>query len=621
MRFFLLGLSFVFVTYYALHHGSYSLIDRQQIAVYVWVAIGIAAIFGALPAVRPPKILLIPLFALLGMALWSLIALTWTESAERTFAEFGRIVGYLGVMVLIWIGVGRNSWRLVAAGLLSAGVVVTYLLVLSRFWPSAFPSDTVAESFKTTRINYPFGYWNAVGAWCAMTATLCLSYGAHARSGVVRALALGSVPVCAIGLYLALSRAGFGGAILGAIVVVLLAQWRWLTFFQTLLAVAASLAAILALRGHPELVNATGSGGAWSMGLVLAGLGALLGCVAWAGAKFSLGERLRMPASSGRKLGIAGGLLAVIAIVFAAASFGPEAYDEFTGGEWNRGPAGAARLTVLNGNRYNAWESGWHAFEAHPVGGTGPGTFEFWWSRDAVNWEFLRDAHNIYVEALAETGIVGFVLLLSFLVGLIVVALVARRGIPRASSGAVGINGGLLAVFAVFLLQAGVDWLWESTAITIFALVAAAVAGAAASETRREGAGAMLPLGLALASVLAVIILMAGLANARQIERSQAAFRAGDGEAALEHANAAINAQRWSATAWAQRALALEELGNYDEALEAIQVAQAKEPYNWRWPLVSAKIYVEIGEPTLAAEQTAKARSLRPLAALFDPRR
>jgi O-antigen ligase len=606
------------VTYYALHHGTYSLLDRQQMAVFVWVGVGIAAICGVLPAVKPPRILLVPLFAILALAAWTLLSMAWTESAERTFAEFARIVGYLGVVVLVWIGLGRNTWRLAAGGLLAAGVLVCFLTLMSRLWPAQFPSDTVAINLKTTRINYPFGYWNAVGCWSAMTITLCLAYAGHARSGVVRGLALASVPMCSVGLYLALSRAGFGGAVIGAIVVVVLAEWRWLTFVQTLLAAAGSAAVILVLRAQSALTSASGTDGAWTLAVALIAVGAVLALIAAWGKSRELGPRLRMGRRSGRGLSIAIAVAAAIAVVAVVATFGGEAYEEFTGNDPGAiATSSDARLAQLNGNRHNLWTSAWRAFEAHPLGGIGAGTFEFWWSRDGANGEFVRDVHNIYLEALAEQGIIGFLLLLAVLLGLLYSAWTARSRLIRARSGAVGVHGGMIAVFAGFLLQAGVDWMWESTAVAVFALVAVALAGAASSEPREGPAGASKSIGLLVVSVLATITMFAGLANQRQIEKSQSAFRAGDLNASVAHADDAIAAQSWSATAYSQRALALEQAGEQEAALKSILIAEDKEPFNWRWPLVASRIYVQLGRPKDAAAALRRARELRPYLKLF----
>lgn len=605
-------MAFLVLTFYALNHGSYSLLDRQQIAVFVWVGIGVASIFGVLPAVKPPQVLLVPLIAILAFAAWTLLSLAWTESAERTFAEFARVVGYVGVLVLIWIGIGRTTWRLAAAGLLSAGVFVCLLTMLSRFYPAWFPSDTVAVNLKTTRINYPFGYWNAVGCWSAMTITLCLAYAGHARSGVVRGLALAAVPMCSVGLYLALSRAGVGGAILGAIVVLVLAESRWLTFIQTGLAAAGSLVVVLVVREQPEIVTRTGTAGAGAILTALLVVSLALGLFAWLGARARLGDRLRLDESVGRGLGAAAAVVAVVAGVALAVAFGGRAYEQFTGRDVILTPTTTdARLGTLHGNRHNIWDSAWDAFTANPVVGIGPGTYEFWWSRTGANGEFVRDAHNIFLETLAELGTVGLLILLAFFGGLLLAAWRARAGLSGQRDGARGIQTGLIAVFVVFVAQSAVDWMWESTAIAVFALVAIALATVSSSPKRAERSTASASVGLLITAILATIILFPGLANQRQIEKSQAAFRAGDYKLSLAHADDAIVAESWSATAYAQRALALLELGELAQARVAVDLAEEKEPTNWRWPLIALDIAIADGDVEGAVAARKRALELR----------
>lgn len=606
------------LTYYALNHGSYSLIDRQQIAVFVWVAIGVAAICGVLPAVKPPRVLLIPLLAMLGMAAWTLLSLTWTESAERTFAEFARIIGYLGVMVLIWIGVGRTTWRLVAAGLLTAGVLVCFLTLMSRLWPSMFPSDTVAINLKTTRINYPFGYWNAVGCWSAMTVTLCLAYAGHARSGVVRGLSLAVVPMCAAGLYLAVSRAGFGGALFGICVVIALAQNRWLTFVQAVLAVLGSGVVMVAINSEPSIMSGYDSSGAGTVALTTVACFAALFAVGYFGLRWELGKRMRMPRHIGRPLGAIAVFLLLLLGGLGVAAYGGDAYDQFADRKVVVVAKGSDdRLTQLSGNRFYVWKSAWNAFRAHPVVGIGPGTFEYWWSRDGLNAEFLRDAHNLYLEALAETGVVGLSLLLAALGGLLIGAGAAYRSLYSTGDESAGIVAGLIGVGAVFVVQSSVDWMWESTAVAVFALASLGVAGSAMSRPRESRTSASKSIALLVASACCVIVLLPGLSNWRQIEKSQREFRSGNFAASVVSANRAIEAASWGATAEGQKALALEAAGEFDEALEAIRRARSKEPTNWRWPLVELQIQLQRGNPRGATEAFKSTKRLRRFLEVF----
>jgi tetratricopeptide (TPR) repeat protein len=276
------------------------------------------------------------------------------------------------------------------------------------------------------------------------------------------------------------------------------------------------------------------------------------------------------------------------------------------------------RLAQLNGNRHNLWDSAWRAFESQPVHGIGPGTFEFWWGRDGVNAEFVRDVHNVYLETLAETGAIGLLLLLAFFGGLLWAAWWGRRVLVQQRSDAIGIQAGLMAVFLVFMLQAAADWMWESTAVAVFALVAIALAGSAVSEQSSVASrNATRSVGLLLAAAMAVLVMLPGLANQRQIEKSQAAFREKAYDRASAAADKAIEAESWSATAYGQKALALEGEGQLPAAREAIDHALAKEPYNWRWPLVAAQIEVKMGDAPAAAESFRRAQELRRYSPLF----
>src|SRR5262249_12248133 len=84
------------------------------------------------------------------------------------------------------------------------------------------------------------------------------------------------------------------------------------------------------------------------------------------------------------------------------------------------------RLEAANGNgRYQFWQAAVHATASDPLRGIGPGTFEFWWARHATTDGFIRNAHSLYFETLAETGIIGLALLGGLL--LWVAAIAVRR--------------------------------------------------------------------------------------------------------------------------------------------------------------------------------------------------
>ena len=98
-------------------------------------------------------------------------------------------------------------------------------------------------------------------------------------------------------------------------------------------------------------------------------------------------------------------------------------------------------------------------------------SFQVEWRRERGSADFTTDAHSIYLETLAELGIVGG-LLLAALYGTVLAGL--ARG-TRAAPGDPGVAAAA-AVLAAFAIHAGVDWDWEMPAATLPALIMAAMA-------------------------------------------------------------------------------------------------------------------------------------------------
>src|SRR5262249_62394694 len=104
--------------------GSYDLLIRQQETLAIWWVLGLGFAFGVLPRARPSRGVIVPLAALLLLAVWTAISLGWTQSDERTFIELNRFLHFAGLLLLIWSLVDRDTWKAAAAGLFTAAVVV-----------------------------------------------------------------------------------------------------------------------------------------------------------------------------------------------------------------------------------------------------------------------------------------------------------------------------------------------------------------------------------------------------------------------------------------------------------------------------------------------------------------
>ncbi len=116
--------------------------------------------------------------------------------------------------------------------------------------------------------------------------------------------------------------------------------------------------------------------------------------------------------------------------------------------------------------RYEYWRVALETFANQPLYGTGSGGFRVEWLRERSEEDTSRDAHSLYLETLAELGLLGFAALLAFLAGLV---LCARRALVADRDAVVGLVG----LLATYLLHAALDWDWEMPAVTLLAIVLA----------------------------------------------------------------------------------------------------------------------------------------------------
>jgi O-antigen ligase len=148
--------------------------------------------------------------------------------------------------------------------------------------------------------------------------------------------------------------------------------------------------------------------------------------------------------------------------------------------------------------RGDYWHVAWRAAGERPLLGWGAGAFDLVWGAfgDLAHWRGALDAHSLYLETLAELGVVGVVLLASFLVP--VVAAFRASAPSRVTAAALGGS-------TAFLFHAGLDWDWEMPAVTVAGLVCLAAAASAGRPLRvgrgLRAAAAVLALATAAAYV------------------------------------------------------------------------------------------------------------------------
>jgi hypothetical protein len=625
-------LPFGLVFYLALKGGGYDAVVYSQVGIAAWWLVLLGALVGVLPVARIRPAAWLGLGLLFAFAAWTALGIGWSESAERSLAEVGRVAAYLGVFSLALAVQGRDGLRRTVGAVAAAIALVGALALLSRLHPAWFPADDAARALQGVRerLNYPLNYWNGLGALMAIGVPLALALAARARTLSVRALAAAAIPVLSLTAFYTLSRGGIAAGAIGVIAFIALYPRR-LAMLPTLLVAGGGAAILIAGAVQREaLADGLHTAAASSQGdemlamtLVVCAGAALVQVAIGLAARYGVGPRPDVP----RPAAVAFlGAVAAVAVGLAVGLSGElsERWEEFKK-PGTPGP-GIERLESTQGSfRYQVWESAVDANATDPIVGIGPGTFEYWWAREKDIDTYLRDAHSLYLETLGELGIVGLALVLG-LIGT-VLAVGARRAFRGGEEGRAMLAGATAGCVA-FAVAATVDWVWELAVLPVaFLLLSAAILGPRRAPPR-SGEGpdatpppAALPIGVraavvavAAASLVAIAIPMAKTAFVRESQQDADAAALGP---ALSKAGDAESVEPFAARPRLQQALVLELSGDLDGAAAAAREATREESDNWRNWLVLARLEAERGRAAEAVDAYRKARSLNPQSPLF----
>ena len=442
------------------------------------VVLPILAVCGAL-APRPMVPRGSPRIALAGLAAytaWATVSIAWARILGDASEDAYRLALYCAAFLLALIGLRVPALRRRAPHALLAGILLVALYALAgRLLPSIVEQTETA--IAGDRLSQPLTYWNAMGLFMAMGTVLGVATAGDPRLRALwRGAACAAAIPCFAALYLTFSRASYVALAAGLVFVLMLRPARTqlaaaalvLVPGALLIALMEALPAVTSLESTDAKRTAQGA----VFGAALAAAGAAAGLVL---ARLARGEDRPLPL--GRGLRVAA-LAATVPLVLAAgvlvASRGESIEDV---------PTGAGRVTTLDTNRDRLWGVGLEAFAEHPIAGIGTASFQVEWLREREERSSALDAHSLYVETLAELGIVGGLLLGVFLTAVAVGLARRRREAP--DDAVIVAAAGLLVAFAV---HAGFDWDWEMPTVALTALVLAAAAlqppGTDRAETR-----------------------------------------------------------------------------------------------------------------------------------------
>jgi hypothetical protein len=411
-----------------------------------------------------------------ALLLWTLASALWSVDPAQSLLEARRMTLYAAVVLALVVLARRHSAPVVLAGT-HAGIAALVLYALTRY----LLSSRTSHAFEGYLLSEPLGYANAVGILSALGILLSVGVVADSASERVRAAAGALVPLVALALELSESRASWLALAIGLAVTTLLHP-RSLSLMRTL-ATLAPATAIAIWIGHYSALSSASS--PRLSGLVVAIASA--GCAVVAAAATALtSPRLVSSAGSRTRLLVVAGT-AVVALVGAVTVV----------------TAGATEPRSLY------YHVAWREFLAHPLFGSGAGTFGHYWLRwgDVGAWGGALDAHSLYLETVAELGPIGLCLLGIFLLYPLR-RTIAHRSLPFVPAAA----GATIA----FLVHAGFDWDWEMPAVVVAGLACAAVVAFADSAVGDDESSPALPTALrATALVAALLAGAAAIAGAR----------------------------------------------------------------------------------------------------------
>jgi hypothetical protein len=476
----------------------------------------------ALPAARGARLALLLLG---GFVAWAYIAVLWSDSPGDGLASANKLLLYL---LVAWL-LALLPWTPRSTLVLLGGWVVAVAIVCAWSLVSAVGTDHIGDFFVKERFSYPLGYSNGLAALGAMAfwPALVLSY-------------LRTVPIVLRPLFLALavfvlefsllpqSRGSIIALIVTLPVFVLLAPER-LRLIPVGLVVAAAVAlsidpiyevydvaAAVIYEGSHQAVGPVLDDAASRIGLVvlLAGI---------AGVVLAVLDRLARPSE-----GLVSGTRRVVAVVMiACAVLGAgaavvnagtlvddvdERWETFKSGR-DTVPHPGVRLTAVYADqRYDYWRVGLEGFESAPVAGIGTGGYERYYTIERRLEKPSRYAHDLWLRVLSELGIIGFALLVAFLVAALGVAGWRSRSGGRDLA---AVCAGAVAASFYFFAHSSFDWIEEfpalaapAFALPIVALTASVAQGPAAvplrGRARRIAAGVAGAAGVALAALALV---------------------------------------------------------------------------------------------------------------------
>src|SRR3954447_18538191 len=404
----------------ALTGGGFELADRHIAGLAVWLLIAALLALGAAGRASLGKPFFWGTGLVLALAVFSGLSSFWSGSVELSVTEADRVLVFLGVLLAAFLIAHTDQRRQrFAEGIVFALMGVGVLGLATRLLPHVFP---VAEGLGSgPRLRYPLGYWNANGVACGIAAALIPWLSRRSLTPLLRWVAVACLPAVLLTLYLTYSRGGVLALLVAGGCLVALSRDRLWTLGTLAAGVLGALPAVLAVQARDSLAENVDNAAAVDQGLtvlliLLAGTALTLGL-------FALMLRLvrRRGALTGRAVAISRDprALRAVAIGFAVLALvavvgvGGRAWDQFSSSDIEFPNQPQKHFSDFSGaGRHDFYRVAIDAFEEEPVAGNGAGTYQFSWVKLRSLATPVHNAHSLYLEAFAELGLIGGLLVL-----------------------------------------------------------------------------------------------------------------------------------------------------------------------------------------------------------------
>jgi len=612
----------------ALAGGGFDVSARHIAGLATWLVVVALLVLGASSSATLGR----PIYWTAGLigslALLSALSSFWSGSIELSVIEADRVLVYFSFFLAAFL-VAQTSERRqrFAEGIAIAVTLVALLGLASRLLPHVLEVSNALGSGP--RLRYPLGYWNANGAVCGIAITMLLWMSRHASWKSLRWLAVGVMPAVLLTLYFTYSRGGLLALVVGVVCLLALSKDRlWL--LGTLAAVViGAVPAIIAVQDRRSLANnladqASVDQGVTVLLILLAGIALTLLVFAMLRRTERREGRLTGKAlQASRNPTLLRGIAiaaATIAIVIAIAA-GGRAWDQFSSPDlyFPANSPGEHFSQLSSAGRYDFWRVAIDTYKENPVAGDGAGSYVFAWQKLRSIEMPVHDAHSLYLEAFADLGTIGGLLVLALFGTLLWCAFSAWRAAPDPQRER---YAALFAVMLAFAIGAALDWFWEIAAMGAIFFLAAGVmvavrcAQLAPSQVTQGERTSRRRYGLAIAGLaaawIAAIALVGPLLVDREIKTSQRTAASGDIASAVSHADTARSIEPWAASPYVQLGLLAEVQGDYPSAIANFTDAIEREEENWQWYYLRSKARHNAGETAAGQRDLERAQELNP---------